>query len=242
MLSIDKDTAVTIIAELFLVASVLSLLSGGNETDNRNRSMLRSMLSIEKDTAAIIIAELFLIASVLFYMIPMNPTNTKGYFSGYEQGLLITGSVLFSISTLIDEFFIEWYYSINIIHGIMGLFFILSSIFITKCDFNADVDEVGFVTCGREMGLLTFFAMGGVFYYTMVAVGEYQKQKKVVPSMLSFVLKAIASILFMTGGFVQMCSDGDDFSVFRDLMFSGCIFHTVASIGLIVSKFMNQAE
>ena len=218
------------------------LLSGGNETDRRNRSMLRSMLSIEKDTAAIIIAELFLMASVLFYMIPMNPTNTKGYFSGYEQGLLITGAILFSISTLIDEFFIEWYFSMIIIYGILGLFFISSSIFITKCDFKADVDEVSFVTCGGEMGQLTFFAMGCVFYYTMIAVGEYQKEKKVVPSMLSFILKAIASILFMTAAIVQLYSDGDDFSVFRDLMFSGCIFHTVASIGLIVSKFMNQAE
>ncbi len=188
-----------------------------------------------QSTAGCVTVSILMFISSIMLMIPFGPQNNKGAFNHGEKICIILAGSMILFAVVMEAFTIHKTCCTlgSSAGGVLLACFIVVSM--------AKLDEgYGLIIFGSL--LLIVAAMLFLAYHLQLAVCHFTAKETV--SGIGGVMKTLASSLFFVAGVVELAQvdRGDDapydFTVFRNLMFSGSFFHAVASIVSVVGHFM----
>ena len=198
---------------------------------------------LKKGTAGVMVVSIFMLIFSIFLMIPYGPQNTDAAFNIQEKIFLIFASVMLFIATIVEGLFISGL-CCNFGVAAAAVFLPSSILYAVTINLNSNLFWSR-VTMIPASVLLVI--SGGLYLAHYLFSILLEVPKKRIVSGVAAALRVVASVLFMVAGIVEIgqTERGEesayDFSIFRNLMFSGACMHSVAAIVAAVGQFVDPS-
>ena len=202
----------------------------------------RETNQLNKGTAGIMVVSVFMFILSIFLMLPFGPHNTDATFNIQERIFLIFASTMLLIATIVEGICVMGdCCSFGVAAAAV---FLPSSILYTFTDLNS----TSFWNSATMFSASVLLTLSGALYlahYIFILLLEVPKRR--IVSGIAAGFRMVASVLFMVAGIVELGQTergGEstyDFTIFRNLMFSGAAIHAVAAVVAAVGQFIDPS-